>query len=67
MKRKLIVLSGILVLSLFANSAKTLAAVNTCKSLWSQSCTNGAETYCNDGQGFQYECQCMNQRWYCNP
>ena len=66
-KRKLFVLSGILVLSLCANTTKMFAvgAGGLCSALWSQSCTNGAETSCVSG-GVTLECHCSNNRWYCN-
>ena len=69
MKRKLFVLSGILVLSLFANSTKMFAvgAGGLCSALWNQSCTNGAETSCYVSGGWEYECYCSSNRWYCNP
>jgi hypothetical protein len=63
MKRKLIVLSGILVLSLVAHSAKTFA-ISTCSTLTKQTCTNGATNSCTVN-GFVYDCECINNRWYC--
>ena len=63
MKRKLFVLSGILVLSLVANSAKTFA-ISPCSTLVKQTCTNGATTSCTM-HPFVYDCECMNNHWYC--
>ena len=63
-KRKLFVLSGILGLSLLANSAQ--AVVPLCTSYWGKSCPiNGAEATCRDSQGFTWDCVCTNNKWYC--
>lgn len=70
MKRKLLMISGILALSLFAHSTKMFAvgAGGLCSALRNQSCTNGAETSCYDPEfGWEYECYCSSNRWYCNP
>jgi hypothetical protein len=64
MKRKLIVLSGVLMLSLLASSAQ--AVVKSCTLYFGKSCpTNGAVEFCNGGV-INYECECVNNRWFCS-
>jgi len=63
MKRKLFVLGGILVLSLFVNSAQTFA-IPACSTLVRQTCSNGATTQCTI-DAFVYDCECLNNRWNC--